>query len=58
MEIKFKFKLGDRVRTLFEEEGIVEMLGVDDGGNKYFIKTRKQSSWFKEDEISMDTDFS
>ena len=51
MLVEFKFNIDQRVVTPFEEVGIVEMLGVDDGGNKYFVITPTNSVWFKEEKL-------
>ena len=54
MEVKFNFEIDDRVVTPFGKPGIVEMLGFDDGGKKYFVKTKTESSWFKEKDLEKD----
>lgn len=54
MEVNFKFKIDDRVLTPFGANGIICMLGYDDGGVQYYIKAEKDSSWFKEKDIRID----
>lgn len=54
MQIEFKFNIDDRVITPFKAKGIVSMLGVDDGGKVYFVKTEKESDWFKEKDLKSD----
>jgi len=51
MKIEFKFNVDERVTTPFKEEGIVEMLGFDDGGIKYYITTPTNSNWFRENTL-------
>lgn len=52
MNVTFKFSLDQVVTTPFGENGIVSMLGVDEGGNQYFVKTKAASTWFKESQLS------
>lgn len=52
MEVSFKFTLDQKVLTPFGEAGIILMLGVDDGGVKYFVTTSASESWFKESQLS------
>lgn len=53
MSVDFKFILDQRVFTTFNEEGIVVMLGVDDGGKQYHVKTKLDSQWYKEKELKI-----
>jgi len=48
MKVDFKFKLDEKVITVFGDNGIVSMLGVDDGGIVYYVKASNNSDWFKE----------
>ncbi len=50
METQFNFSFGldQKVITPFGDNGIVEMLGFDDGGRKYYVQTATVSNWFKE----------
>jgi len=50
-EIKFLFKLDTEVRTPFSEDGIIVMLGYDEGGCKYYVQTAHTSAWFKEKQL-------
>lgn len=52
--VNFKFKIDQRVITSFDEKGIVTMLGFDDGGQQYYVKTKPDSQWFKEKELSFE----
>ena len=52
MDVHFKFNMDQRVITPFGEEGIVSMLGVDNGGNQYWVKAKSNSQWFKENELT------
>lgn len=51
MKLEFKFELNQSVTTIFDEKGIVTMLGFDEGGNQYYVKTKSYSQWFKENEL-------
>ncbi len=53
MTVTFEFNIDQRVITPFGEDGIIAMLGVDDGGNQYYVKTKSQSNWFKEKELKL-----
>lgn len=44
----FKFDLNQEVVTPFGDDGLVEMLGFDGGGRKYYVQTAKNLNWFKE----------
>lgn len=50
--VTFKFDLDQAVKTPFGDDGIVTMLGRDDGGNCYYVKTAKFSQWYKEKELT------
>ena len=52
MNVTFKFSLDETVTTAFGENGIISMLGVDDGGNCYFVKTKSAGTWLKESQLS------
>lgn len=51
MQVTFKFCLDQMVLTPFDNKGIITMLGVDDGGNQYYVKSEASSSWFKESQL-------
>lgn len=34
-----------------QDQGLISMLAFDDGGNCYFVKTAKDSNWFKEAQL-------
>ena len=51
MEVKFIFRMDETVITPFGEDCIVSMLGYDDGGQQYYIKTKDGANWFKEDQL-------
>jgi hypothetical protein len=46
--ISYKFKLDEEVVTFFNDKGVITMLGFDDGGIQYYVKTAKDSQWYKE----------
>jgi len=50
-KIEFKFSIDERVKTPFGEEGIIRSLAFDDGGIKYYVKTKQTGSWHKEKEL-------
>jgi hypothetical protein len=52
MNVTFKFTLDQKVTTPFGDLGVISMLGVDDGGNQYHVKTATGSNWFKESQIT------
>lgn len=52
MKVEFSFILDQKVKTPFDEIGIVSMLGVDDGGKTYFVKTAATGAWFKESQLT------
>ena len=49
--VKYKYDLDQRVTTPFGDPGIVTLLGFDDSGPTYYVKTRTESNWFKEKEL-------
>ena len=50
-EVEFKYSIDEGIITPFGSSGIIEMLGFDDGGIKYYVKTSKGGSWHKEKEL-------
>ncbi len=52
MNIEFTYKLDQRIITPFGKEGIITMLGFDEGGKMYYVKTEISSNWHKEGELS------
>ena len=51
LKVEFKFEITQRVRTPFNEIGIVDMLAFDIGGKQYYVKTKSTNTWFREDEL-------
>lgn len=49
--VEFKFIIDQIVITPFDEKGIVTMLGFDDSGQVYYVKSKSSSEWFKEKEL-------
>jgi len=49
--LEFKFDIDQKVKTPFGDEGLVTMLGHDDGGNCYHVKTAKDGQWYKEKQL-------
>ena len=50
--VQYEYDLDQKVKTPFGEEGLISMLAFDDGGNCYYVKTAKDSNWFKEGQLS------
>ena len=46
--VEFKFDIDDEVVTKFGDEGVVTMLGFDEAGIQYCVKTNKGNEWYKE----------
>lgn len=51
LTIDYKFVLDQKVVTPFDETGIISMLGFDEAGNQYHVKTKSNACWFKENEL-------
>ena len=49
--VDYKFTMDQKVTTPFDETGIISMLGFDEAGNQYYVKTKADSKWFKEKEL-------
>ena len=49
--IEFKHSIDDRVTTPFGDVGIIEMLGFDEGGKKYYVRTKTGGNWLKEADL-------
>lgn len=47
----FLFDIDQKVKTPFGDDGIVSMLGIEDGGNIYYVKTAKYAQWYKEKQL-------
>ena len=52
-KIEYKFNIDDKVITTFGGDGIITMLGYDNGGNQYYVKTAIGSDWHKEAELKL-----
>ena len=52
--INFKFGLDQKVKTALGAEGLVTMLGYDDGGNQYYVLTTSEATtrWYKEKHLT------
>jgi len=46
--VEYKFDLDQPVVTPFGDDGMITMLGFDDGGPTYFVRTKENPGWFKE----------
>jgi len=51
--VSFEFDIDEQVKTPFGDLGIVSMLGYDDGGPQYFVKTKEGGNWYKESQLSV-----
>lgn len=48
-KVEFVFDLDEKVEVIATGEvGIVTMLGVDDGGIKYFVQSTSDGKWWAE----------
>jgi len=55
MQVNYKYKQHDRVHTPLVKDGIITMLGYQDGLIKYYIENNTQgvdSSWWGEDQLT------
>lgn len=52
MNVTFKFTIDQKVTTPFGEPGIISVLGVDECGITYFVKTSAGGNWFKESQLA------
>lgn len=50
--VVFQYDVDDKVKTPFGDSGIIQMLGYDDGGVQYYVKTASASNWFKESQLT------
>lgn len=50
--VEYKYDIDQKVTTPFGEDGIVSMLGFDEAGNQYHVKTANDSQWFKEKQLT------
>lgn len=53
MKVDYFFALNDKVKTIFGVFGIVKMLAFDEAGIQYYVATKNNSAWFKEQELSV-----
>lgn len=53
MNVDFKFDIDQRVITPFGDEGLVSMAAIDGEGQQYHVKTKRNSEWFKEDQLTL-----
>lgn len=53
MNVEFKFEVGQKVKTIFEDCGVVEMAAIDDSEQKkYYIQRSRGSQWMKESQLT------
>lgn len=55
--VNFKYDVDQKVFTPFDEKGIITMLGYDEAGQQYYVKTANNNSWFKEDALKVNEPF-
>lgn len=51
-EVKFEYEIDQEVKTPFGDSGIITMLGYDDGEKCYYVRTSKDSQWYKEKQLT------
>jgi hypothetical protein len=52
-KVEFAFSIDQKVKTLFEDVGIVKTLSLDDTGcKKVWVLRSNDSNWFKEEELT------
>jgi cell envelope opacity-associated protein A len=54
--MEFKFKIGDKVKTILDEIGIVDMCAIDNGNLEcYYLKIKNGGDkWYKVDQLEED----
>ena len=54
MEVKFKFETDEKVKTCFDEVGVIDMCALDNTKHEcYYVKLPSgKDSWFKVDQLS------
>ncbi|MCP4259074.1 MAG: hypothetical protein GY774_16435 [Planctomycetes bacterium] len=52
--VEFEFKLEQKVKTKFGDEGFVEQLSFDDSGKKYYVQRGDyKGRFFRADELTV-----
>lgn len=51
MVVDFKFIIGQKVQTPFGDIGIIEMLGLDTDGRRYYVLRSQEDKWFFENQL-------
>lgn len=52
MTVEFKFEIGQKIKTIFEDCGVIEMAAIDDScQKKYFVQRSNESQWMKESQL-------
>ncbi len=51
MNVEYKYTIGQHVVTPFDSEGFVSMLGFDEGGAQYHVKTKDKDRWYREAQL-------
>ena len=50
--VEFEIDLDETVKVLpTKEQGVVSMLGFDDGGVQYYVKAKDSSNWWKAKQV-------
>ncbi|GAI74474.1 unnamed protein product [marine sediment metagenome] len=52
MKVEFKFEIGQYVKTIFGDFGIIESAAFDRSGKQYYIQRSGENKWFREDTLS------
>lgn len=53
MKVEFKFEIDQKVKTIFDEYGIVDMAAIDNTNKEsYYVKVKGgKGDWFKVDQL-------
>ncbi len=53
MDAKFKFDIDEKVKTVFDEDAIIDMAGIDNTKQEtYYVKLKGgQGQWLKVDQL-------
>jgi len=51
MVVDYKFDLDQKIETCFGTIGVIDMLGFNESGKLYYVKTATNSDWLKEQDL-------
>jgi len=56
MDVHFKFKVKQWIKTPFGEMGYIEMCAIDESPyKKYYVQSKETARWFNEDDLALPT---